>query len=178
MSATVLMPVLIMLVFRLSTPWSTSIPLCTTLTTGASGEVPPPTTPPVTPPIISVTLPTGLLPVAPPVTPPIAPVTPPITLVNPPTGLPPVTPPVKPPTTLVMVPNGFVEPAVPVTVPTTSETNPVVACETVLVTVESTLESKPDVETFPLAIFMSETFTLTGEPVFTTGFTDTTLPRS
>ena len=72
--------------FRLSTPWSTSIPLCTTLTTGASGEVPPPTTPPVTPPIISVTVPTGLLPVAPPVTPPIAPVTPPITLVNPPTG--------------------------------------------------------------------------------------------
>ena len=47
-----------------------------------------------------------------------------------------------------------------------------------MVTVETTLESKPDVETFPVAIFISETLTLTEEPVFTIGVTDIILPKS
>ena len=79
---------------------------------------------------------------------------------------------------MVTVSNGFVEPTVPVTVPTTSEIKPVVVVVRVLVTVEITLESKPDVEIFTSEMFISETFTLTAEPVFTFVFTDTILPKS
>ena len=101
----------------------------------------PPTTPPVTPPIMSVTTSRGL----------------------------PVTPPVTPPIILVTVSIGLVEPTVPVT--NYIRNCSVVVCETVSVTVEITLESKPVVET--LAMLISETFTLTEEPVFTTGVIDT-----
>ncbi len=77
-------------------------------------------------------------------------------------------PPVTPPIILVTVSTGLVEPILPVTVPTASETRPVVVVVRVFVTVDRVSESKPEVDIWP---------SIEELPV-TVVFTDTILPKS